>query len=1553
MSLSLIVLLCLTFFNVSVRPCLESCPDPSQFLVRPCLEFCPDPSQFIVRPCLESCPSLSQFNVRPRLKSCPCPSPSQFYVRPSPKSFTEQSRRNFFFTMSDTESKTKSSYTPSMACPPMSFKGDLEVNWRNWYQQFNVFMLAANLTQESDSRKNALLLHHMGKSAFPIYTSFNLEITTAKFDDLVKKFKEHFSPKVNVTVERLTLFNRKQGDNETLEDFVTSLKNLSLSCQLGDVKDSITKDLFIGGLNSSNQSIKEKLLLEEKTTLQEVYEIALKLQLSKSRSNQITQPEVNVVKNQTSYQSRPKNSRRYHQSSYRKSHRSSSRPSKSNHSTRPRSPSSNRRQQPQDSDPSSSRQSRSREYKLKKPCPACGNLTHIIQCPALGVKCRSCGGLNHFSRFCPSRNVNFIDQVSDDNQSSSESDCEPNDDNAELFVGTLHCLNVDSENPNDCSDSKWYVPVSINRTNFKAQVDTGAQTNIISVHRLRTCNVKRKIRPTHNIVKTLSGQRLNVVGECHLILRFLNKPHLVKFHVVDFKCETLLGFKLAKQLNLIQTVFNLNEDVNVTLDDFSKFPPIVQEYKDLFQGIGCVQDHEVHLETDPNVKPVIDPPRKVPMKLIDDLEKHINKLVSLNIIEKVDHYTDWVNSMVLVRKKDKNLRICLDPRNLNTAIKRPRHSIPNINYVRAQLSGSKYFTTLDASSGFWNLKLDESSSNLCTFNTPFGRFKFLRLPFGVNAASEIFQNVMIEKFKDIPNLIIYIDDFLIHAKTKEEHDETLLKVFQRAREIGIKFNLPKCQFCQPKCRFLGEIYSENSVCIDPERISAIKQMDPPQDVKELQRFFGIVNYVRSFLPNLSAQTENLRKLLKKETLWQWTEIHDKEYELVKSLITQNPVLAHYDVNLPVTLSVDSSRDALGAVILQCKRPVAYASTTLTKSQQSWGQIEKELLAIYFGCSKYNEYCFGQKILIESDHKPLETLFKRSFKDIPIRLQRLMLKLERYDITVKYVPGKQLKIADALSRAPLKDRILDSKSIQSDLEAQIALLDTEISMSISDLKLEEIKNETLNDETLSVVKNYYFNGWPETKKKVALCAQPYFHLREQIFVKDDILFKNKCVIIPHKMRKSMLILIHEGHQGFNRSLARAKNVLFWPFMASDIKNICDNCDICIKYANNNPKQPLKSHTPAASLPWEKLGIDLFDFNRSKYLLVVDYFSKYPEVLSLKYSSNSNTVIDRLKSIFARLGIPLSIISDNGPPFNSQEFAKFCKDWNINHVTSSPNYPRSNGFIERNVQTIKKMMKKCLEDKTDFYSALLNYRNTAKGDLPSPSQLLMSRSLRTKLPCTKQSLEPKICDFQNYKKLILEKEAKSKENYDKHAKPLSALENGQHVYFKKSLADQWTPATVVEICKEPQSYVLKAENNKLYRRNRQHILSRKNQVPTVNENLHETGDFQNCHDDHNDNFQMDFPLKSSHEIPSQPVSDFPVTSNQPGTSKELNTSSNEIENLIDSPTSENSCEEIFSTPLVEKNSNATPKLPNKELESSSAGRGLFRRRNVKPPNRYSPS
>ena len=425
-------------------------------------------------------------------------------------------------------------------------------------------------------------------------------------------------------------------------------------------------------------------------------------------------------------------------------------------------------------------------------------------------------------------------------------------------------------------------------------------------------------------------------------------------------------------------------------------------------------------------------------------------------------------------------------------------------------------------------------------------------------------------------------------------------------------------------------------------------------------------------------------------------------ELLKEKVSNAPVLRYYDPKKDLVMSVDASSKGLGSVILQEGQPIAYASRALTKAQQNYAQIEKETLGITFACNRFHQYIFGREVMVETDHKPLQAIFAKPLFKSPLRLQKLLLDLQKYDLKVTYKPGSTLFLADHLSRAYLNEA---KEDLVSDSELCVNYLTF---LPVSKENQLKIKNATKQDEEMQKLRDIVLKGWPQRKDQVPPIIRPYWNFCDEITFVEEMLFKGQKLIVPKSLRKEMLAIIHESHLGINKCKSRARDSLFWIGMASDVEQTVRNCTVCAQNQRANVKEPLIPGI-IPDRPWSHISADIMELNNRHYLVMVDRYSKWVE-LNLLENMTSKNVIKHLKRQFSRFGIPDEFYSDNQSTFVSSEFRSFAKEYGFDCVTSSPTFAQSNGLAERAVQTVKDLLKKA----KDPYLAMLSYRTTAIDD-----------------------------------------------------------------------------------------------------------------------------------------------------------------------------------------------------------------------------------------------
>lgn len=1029
------------------------------------------------------------------------------------------------------------------------------------------------------------------------------------------------------------------------------------------------------------------------------------------------------------------------------------------------------------------------------PCGNCGrrHARKRESCPAFGKKCRICSKPNHFAQVCRSRHM-----MGASPQVNTIEDQENMDEKQEIF--SLSSV---------LSNNEIYCAARVNSKDIRLKIDSGAKCNVMSAEVFSQIKQKEVINKSKAInLIAYGGERFTTRGTVNLCCKIGSHSHVISFQITDKKgAATLLGLRDALHLNLIKldkSVFAVDTDKE---DPFSK--QILTEYADLFDDqLGCIPvTYKMRIDT--KVAPVVKPSRKIPQAMEKQVKEELENMTRKGVIVRETEPTEWVSPMVAAKKKNGDVRICLDPKDLNSALKRPHHPMRTVEDVVSRMANAKLFSTLDAKAGFWHVKLEKESSKRTTFSTPYGRFRFLRMPFGINTASEVFQQAMEMIFEGYPCAII-VDDILIWGTTPEEHDANLRKILDRAREVGLKLNIKKCKFRTKSVNFVGHTFTEDGLKPDEEKTKAIRNMPKPDNQAALQRFLGMTNYLNKYIQDYSEKTAPLRELLHHDVIWSWTDSQQQAFDLLKEDLTHPPVLAYFDPAKPVILSVDASKSGLGAACLQYNVPVAFASRALTDTETRYAQIEKELLAAVFACRKFHDFIYGRKVTIETDHKPLITIVKKPLHSAPARLQRMLLQLQRYDLEFIYKKGKELFLADTLSRA-YQDEITEEPEL--DLEVMTVL-------PISTPRITEIQNATSADSTMQKLTTFIRNGWPDHQRSVPLDLVPFFPFRDELVIENNIILKGQRAVIPDNLRQEYISILHKGHMGADRTKQLANEVVFWPSIRKDIELFVSQCSPCNSNKAHQQKEPLINH-PVPSLPWMTVGADLFQWRSNQYLVLVDSYSGWFDMESMMDTS-SRMVIKKMKRLFASHGIPETLLTDNGPQFVSHEFEQFAQDWNFIHVTSSPHYPQSNGLAENAVKQAKQLLEKSKADDSDLLLGLLNLRNTPRDDvLGSPAQRLLSRRLRSSLPTSNKLLTPKPLSNKQVSSRLKNARQQQKQYFDKAAKKLKPLTPNTVVRMQTDKGFQKL-AVVKSKQKTPRSYVVTC-NGADYVRNRRHLLA----------------------------------------------------------------------------------------------------------------------------------
>ena len=338
----------------------------------------------------------------------------------------------------------------------------------------------------------------------------------------------------------------------------------------------------------------------------------------------------------------------------------------------------------------------------------------------------------------------------------------------------------------------------------------------------------------------------------------------------------------------------------------------------------------------------------------------------MEVITCVDQPTDWLLSVTYIQEANGELHLCLDPCDLNEAICHDHHKTLTVEEVTHEFPHSHYFTKMDAHHVYWSIVLDQESSLLTTFNSPFGRYPFLHLPFGLVCSQDIFQKKMDQILEECQGCIGIPDDITVHGCTKAEHNAHLQNLMHIACKYGLVFNPQKTHVKAPAVNFFGCLYDADGVHPDLDKVDAIHTLPVPTNVTKLQEFLGMVTYLSPFIPGLSTLTAPWHELLKKDTDFTWNATYEAAFEHVKDAVISDTTLWYFDPSFPVTIQVDASQVGLGVVLLQNHKPVAFASKALTETEHSDANIEREMLTAVFGDERFRTYIYARSFTIESD-----------------------------------------------------------------------------------------------------------------------------------------------------------------------------------------------------------------------------------------------------------------------------------------------------------------------------------------------------------------------------------------------------------------------------------------------------------------------------------------------------------------------------------------------------------------------------------------------------------
>ncbi|XP_055591293.1 uncharacterized protein K02A2.6-like [Uranotaenia lowii] len=783
-------------------------------------------------------------------------------------------------------------------------------------------------------------------------------------------------------------------------------------------------------------------------------------------------------------------------------------------------------------------------------CTRCGKQNHSQaddECPARTQKCKKCGLIGHWALQCKTAPGKYRRQI----QNSTRI---PNYRKPTNRVRRISTEN--EEKPTSfifaIGDGDEYVWVKIGGVVTQMLIDSGSKKNIIDnqsweqmkkqgvVVRNATKDVDQRFRGYGN-----NAEPLQVIGMFDATVEVQNSDRPVqseaRFYVIMDGNQPLLGKETARQINVLRLGLPEQQNNIFKISTKTPFPKM--------KGI------KLRIPIDASVTPVVQHARRPPIALLSRIEDKLKHLENADIIERVNGYSDWLSPLVVIVKDNGDLRLCVDMRLANKAIKREYHLMPTIDDFLPRLKTAKYFSRLDIKDAFHQVELDESSRSITTFITHLGMFRYKRLMFGISCAPEMYQKILEQLLASCDNCINYIDDIVVHGADEDEHNRCLKKVLDVLKSSDVLLNTSKCQFKVTELSFLGHHISIKGVLPAESKVDAIKQFRKPNDVEELRSFLGLVTYVGRFLPDLGTVATPLRALTHQGSDFVWTVSQEKAFQSLKNMISDVHHLKFFDNSLRTRVVADASPVALGAVLLQFQdndntipRVICYASRSLTATEQRYCQTEKEALSLVWSVERFSQYLIGRIFELETDHKPLEAIFAPTSRPCP-RIERWVLRLQSFTFNVKYRKGKA-NIADPLSRLPILKNQQDGVEKGDDKFLVLAILES------TAIDVGEVEEASIVDSELTAVRECLRSGvWGKPE------IRAYEAFQQELGMVGELVVRGNKLVIPIALRKRFLQLGHEGHPGESSMKKRLRDRVWWPGMDREISKFVASCEGC--------------------------------------------------------------------------------------------------------------------------------------------------------------------------------------------------------------------------------------------------------------------------------------------------------------------------------------------------------------------------------------------------------
>jgi len=798
-------------------------------------------------------------------------------------------------------------------------------------------------------------------------------------------------------------------------------------------------------------------------------------------------------------------------------------------------------------------------------------------------------------------------------------------------------------------------------------------------------------------------RRGEIVGQCQEVSLITNCEEKSKEEVLQ-NDDNLVGYEHLRGLSKKQRLkagLLLNEFQSIFAASESK------------NGRTAIVQHKINTN---DAVPIRQVPRRVPLAKRDEVSKMIEDMHQDKVIEPSE--SPWCSPVVLVKKKDGSTRFCVDYRKLNDVTKKDSYPLPRIDDTLDTLSGSKWFSTLDLKSGYWQVEIKKEDREKTAFSCGSGLWQFAVMPFGLCNAPATFERLMERVLRGLhwKTCLVYLDDIIILGRDFDEHIKNLKEVFERIKNAGLKLSAKKCSLFKREVKYLGHKISMDGVHTDEDKIKAVRDWPRPKNISEVRSFIGLCTYYRRFVPNFATEARSLHDLTKKNAAFNWTDLQEKAFITLKKKMCEAPILAYPVPGERFILDTDACSHGIGSVLSQIiegeEKVIAYYSRTLSKPEINYCVTRKELLAIVDSIKNFHKYLYGSNFLIRTDHAALKWLLQ--FKNPEGQVARWIEILQNYDFTIEHRKGEQHKNADSLSRRPCN---LNCKHCFR-LENKEGAVDVKSIEIVAEWTPEQIKDDQKQDTDLvKIITAKERDERPDWKdiSKESPVVKAYWAQWQSLHIINGCLYRQwesedgkyskQLVVVPSCKISNILEEYHNnssgGHLGVNKTLQKIKERFYWVGCHDSVRDWVAKCEQCSKAKGPRTRSHGKMQQYLVGAPFERVALDIAGpFPESncgnKYVLVVmDYFSKWPEVYAIP-NQEAKTIADVfINNWICRFGVPMELHSDQGRNFESMIFKEVCEKLGIKKTRTTPLHPQSDGMVERFNRTLEEHLKKVVD------------------------------------------------------------------------------------------------------------------------------------------------------------------------------------------------------------------------------------------------------------------